>query len=111
MNISVEQQGGVVFLMPDGRLDAVGAPEIAASGTKIIQEGAKKLLLDMANVPYISSAGLRSLLVLAKAMKTAGGKLVLCSLAASVQEVMTISGFDAILTLAADRPAAQSLLN
>ena len=59
---------------------------------------------------YVSSAGLRSLLVLAKAVKSAGGALALCCLVPAVRDVMTISGFDNILPLAADRAAALELL-
>ena len=106
MNISVEKQGEVTVLAAEGRFDAMGAPEIEASGRKIIQDGSRRLVVDMAKVSYISSAGLRCLLVLVKTMKTAGGTLVLCSLAPSVHEVMALSGFDAILSLAADRSAA-----
>ena len=110
VNISIEQQNEVTTVVAGGRLDVMGAPEIEASCKKLISEGTKRLLLDMASVEYISSAGLRSLLVLAKAMKASGGTLVLCSLTAAVREVMEISGFDNILSLAADRSAAMVLL-
>ena len=92
-----------------GRLDAAGAPQLEAHGRAAIDDGAKKLLFDMAGVEYISSAGLRSLLVLAKAAKATGGSLALCGLVPAVKEVMTISGFDSILPLAADRVAAMGV--
>ena len=110
MNISIEQQNEVTTVVAGGRLDVMGAPEIEASCKKLISEGTQRLLLDMASVEYISSAGLRSLLVLAKAVKSASGALVLCNLVPAVRDVMTISGFDNILALAADRPAALALL-
>jgi anti-anti-sigma regulatory factor len=49
--------------------------------------------------------------VLAKTVKAAGGAMALCSLTAAVREVMSISGFDSILMLAADRAAALDVLN
>ena len=110
VNISIERKNEVTTVVAGGRLDVMGAPEIEASCKKLISEGTQRLLLDMASVEYISSAGLRSLLVLAKAMKASGGTLVLCSLTAAVREVMEISGFDNILSLAADRSAAMVLL-
>ncbi len=110
MDISTEMQKDVAVVVAGGRLDAAGAPEIEASCKGLIQKGSKRLLLDMAAVEYISSAGLRSLLVLAKAVKAVGGAMVLCSLTPAVREVMTISGFDNILSLAADRSAAMGLL-
>ena len=110
VNISIERQNEVTTVVAGGRLDVMGAPEIEASCKRLIAEGTKRLLLDMTSVEYISSAGLRSLLVLAKAMKASGGTMVLCSLTAAVREVMEISGFDNILSLAADRPAGMALL-
>lgn len=110
MDISIDKTQDVTVVSAGGRLDAAGAPEIEASCKALIQEGSKRLLLDMATVEYISSAGLRSLLVLAKAVKSAGGAMVLCCLTPAVREVMTISGFDNILSLAADRPSALNLL-
>ena len=106
MIISIEKLNDVTVVAPDGRLDAVGAPEMETAGKKLVQEGAKRLVLDLAKVVYISSAGLRCLLVLVKTVKAAGGAVVLCNLAPSVREVMALSGFDAILSLAADRSAA-----
>ncbi|HOW65627.1 MAG TPA: STAS domain-containing protein [Candidatus Paceibacterota bacterium] len=110
MDISTEKLSHAAIVRAIGRLDAAGAPMVEASCRALIQEKPKYLLLDMAAVNYVSSAGLRSLLVLAKAMKAAGGTLVLCSLTPSVREVMCLSGFDNILTLAADRSAALRLM-
>ena len=110
MDISIEKLNDRAVVATSGRLDAAGAPALEAQCKTLIQEGAKRLLLDMAQVEYISSAGLRSLLVLAKAMKASGGTMVLCNLTAAVREVMEISGFDNILSLAADRSAAMALL-
>lgn len=110
MDIAVEQQDGAAIVAAAGRLDAAGAPAFEARGKALIQEGARQLLLDMSQVEYISSAGLRSLLVLAKTMKSAGGKMALCQLVPAVSEVMTMSGFDSILTLADDRAAALELI-
>jgi anti-anti-sigma factor len=60
------------------------------------------MLLDFAQVEYVSSAGLRSLLVLAKAVKSSAGARAV-RLVPPVRDVMSISGFDNILPLAADR--------
>ena len=110
MKLTTDKQGGVAILNAGGRLDAGGAPEFEAQGKALLREGAKRLLLDLAGVEYVSSAGLRSLLVLAKTVKSAGGAMALCGLVPAVRDVMTISGFDNILPLAADRPAALELL-
>lgn len=110
MNISIEKQNDVSVVVADGRLDAVGAPSLEACGKQLVQEGAKRVLLDMGKVVYISSAGLRSLLVLVKSLKAAGGTLVLCQLAPAVHEVMEFSGFHSILTVTADRASGLAKL-
>ena len=110
MELSVEKQNQTAIVAASGRLDAAGAPELETRCKALILEGSNRLLLDLAKVEYVSSAGLRSLLVLAKAVKSAGGALALCSLVPAVRDVMTISGFDNILPLAADRAAALDLL-
>ncbi len=95
-------------MTPGGRLDAAGAPEVETRCKALIQQGSRRLLVDLRNVDYISSAGLRSLLVLAKAMRASAGAMVVCSLTPTVREIMVISGFDHILSLAEDRPAAMA---
>ena len=110
MDLSVEKQNQTAIVAAGGRLDAAGAPELETRCKALILEGSSRLLLDLAKVEYVSSAGLRSLLVLAKAVKSAGGGLALCGLVPAVRDVMSISGFDNILPLAADRAAALDLL-
>ena len=110
MELAIEKQNKTAIVAAGGRLDAAGAPEFEARCKALIQEGSNRLLLDLAKLEYISSAGLRSLLVLAKAVKSTGGALALCCLAPAVREVMMVSGFDNILPLAADRAAALELL-
>lgn len=110
MELIVEKQNQTAIVAAGGRLDAGGAPELETRCKALILEGSIRLLLDLAKVEYVSSAGLRSLLVLAKAVKSAGGALALCGLVPAVRDVMTISGFDNILPLAADRAAGLALL-
>lgn len=110
MELTVDKQTQATIVAAKGKLDAAGAPELETRCKALIQEGANRLLLDFAQVEYVSSAGLRSLLVLAKAVKSAGGGLALCGLVPAVRDVMSISGFDNILPLAADRAAAMDLL-
>ena len=110
MELTIEKQTAAAIVAARGRLDAAGAPEFETRCKALVQEGSPRLLLDFAQVEYVSSAGLRSLLVLAKTVKAAGGALALCGLVPAVRDVMTISGFDNILPLAADRAAGLELL-
>lgn len=93
----VEKRGDVTILAPRHRVDTNNSPEVE----KVIQEnigtGDGKLVIDFAQVDYISSAGLRVLLKTAKQIKLGGGKLALCSLNEQIREVLDISGFLDIL--------------
>jgi anti-anti-sigma factor len=61
-----------------------------------------KLVLDLSEISYVNSAGLRMLLSLKKQMKSAGGKFIVCSLRPEVMEIMKICGFDHVLEFAKD---------
>lgn len=80
-----------------GRLDAVSAPEFQEALMALIDQGASRLVLDLAGVDYISSAGLRSILVAAKKLRTGQGELAVAMLQETVKEVFEISGFNSIL--------------
>ena len=110
LKLNDTKQGAIAIVAVAGRLDGAGAPEIEKHCKTLIQGGATRLLLDIEGVDYISSAGLRSLLVMAKSVKAVNGSLVLCNLSPMVRDVMTISCFDKILTLAVDRAAALAAL-
>ena len=110
LNLQDAKVGEVAIVSVAGRLDGAGAPEIEAHCNTLIKGGVTRLLLDVAGVDYISSAGLRSVLVMAKSIKAVNGSLVLCNLSPMVREVLAISGCDQILTLAVNRAAAIAVL-
>ena len=91
----VGDKGLVVALQ--GRLDGVGAPEVETFCLEQIQAGVVRLLLDLEGVDYISSAGLRSLLVVVKRLQAVSGTLRLCCLVPMVREVLDISGLANLL--------------
>ncbi len=96
---------------PKGRLDSATGPAFEKDLLQQIDEGRRRLLLDFVELQYISSAGLRIVLLAAKKMKTAGGKLALCSLNPQIAEVFDISGFSSILDIHPSRDAALSTLS
>lgn len=100
----------VLVLALKGRLDSVNAAAVEASITDQIKQGASRLVLDFSDVSYVSSAGLRVVLVVAKRLKEIGGRLVLIGLTPSVHEVFAISGFLQILTVCDDRDTALTKL-
>ncbi len=93
-----------------GRLDATSAPELDAKLTAVGAQEKRSIVLDFAGCDYISSAGLRALLAEAKRSKAAMRKFILCGLSPQVAEVIRISGFDRIFTIAPNKADAQRLL-
>ena len=91
--------GGVSVGRFDGRLDMPGAAVLETYAQQRLSAGEIRLVLDLTGVDYISSAGLRSLLIVAKKVQAVNGTLVLCGLTPMVLNVMTISGFQQLLKI------------
>lgn len=99
MEISVSKEKDFSVVSVSGRLDAGTAAEFEKDCAKLIDEGGKKFILQLAALEYVSSAGLRSVLTIAKKLKAIGGSLSLCGLSGLVQEVFSIAGFDSFLPI------------
>jgi anti-anti-sigma factor len=106
MEFAHENAGDVVIAKLAGRLDSSSASSAEEQLTRLIGSGAPRLAIDLSNLEYISSAGLRVLLLVARKVQQAHGKLALFGLASSVREVFSISGFDTIFTVRDDAAAA-----
>jgi anti-anti-sigma factor len=104
--VTTEWTSDALVLALRGRLDTTSAGPTEAAINDEIQRGAQRLVLDFREVSYVSSAGLRVVLLIAKKMKSMGGRLVLFGLSPSVKEVFAISGFLQILTVQDDRETA-----
>ena len=106
MEFAQELAGDVVIVKLSGRLDSSTAPPAEENFARVLAGGALHLAIDMSNLEYISSAGLRVLLVVAKKVQQGQGKVVLFGLVRNVREVFSISGFDRIFTIQSDMAAA-----
>ncbi len=106
MEIAQDRDGDVVIVKLKGRLDSSAAADAEAGLGAAAAGEAPHLALDLTELGYISSAGLRVLLMLAKKVQQAKGKVALFGLGANVREVFSVSGFDRIFSIAADRAAA-----
>jgi anti-anti-sigma factor len=96
MNIKESQRGRVCALTLEGRVDSNTAPVLERRLLGLIDSEKKDFLIDFNLVDYISSAGLRVLLMAAKKSKAMGGKVALCALKDTVREVFDLSGFTTI---------------
>ena len=96
MEIKTKSEGTKLTIAVSGRIDTVTAPEFEA-GLKF--GDATNVVLDLADVPYMSSAGLRLLLTAHKSMLANGGELMIANIQPSVKEVLDITGFSDILSM------------
>lgn len=97
MDITVNKSQGVVELIVQGRLDTTTAPQLEAKVKEVSKEKVT-LYMNLQNVEYISSAGLRVVLLGQKMMIAAGGKMILRSPSEFCRQVFEATGMDAILT-------------
>mgnify|MGYP003595438019 CR=1 FL=1 len=112
MNIQTETRGEIHIVSPSGRIDSATASAFEQVVNAEFENGATRLVFDFSQLDYISSAGLRVILIAGKRVRTlAGGKLVLCSLGEQIREVFEISGFLSIFAVAPDLDAAIALLS
>ena len=109
MEVSSSQLGSVRVLHAKGRLDhanAKGFEAMLAPHLRDCSTTGPALVLDFAQVSYISSVGLRVLLLAAKQAKVQGGRIAIAALTPIVTEVFQVSHFDLVLKVFSDVPAA-----
>jgi anti-anti-sigma factor len=99
MEIGEDRRGAVLVLSPQGRLDSTTAPAFEQTVRARLAEGHRDLVIDLAALDYVSSAGLRIFMVIAKSLKAERGRIVLCRLQDGVREILRISAFDRIFTI------------
>jgi len=98
MNITKKQENDVLVITLDGKLDTSTAPTLQACFPDVFDHMGK-VQLDLTNLQYVSSAGLRVFLIGAKQAEAKGIPLVLTGVSESVFEVFKMTGFDKILTI------------
>ena len=97
MQIGEEPKGGALVIAPVGRVDSVSSGELEKVVLSRIDAGARRLVLDLTGVEYISSAGLRVLLIAAKRLKEPPAALVLCGIGPGVRTRSRARGLPAPL--------------
>ncbi|MGB9738578.1 MAG: anti-anti-sigma factor [Chloroflexus aggregans] len=81
------------------RIDALTAPRLTKLVSERISQGARQIVLDLSAVSFLSSSGLRALLLIRKELMTLGGELRLAALQPQVYEVFTITGFTQVFNI------------
>jgi anti-sigma B factor antagonist len=97
MELMMDEIGDVTVVRISGKLDTLTSIDVQDKLTKIIDDGAKNILIDCEKLDFISSYGLRLLLLGTQQVKRVSGQLRVCSLNAMVREVFDVSGFTEII--------------
>ncbi len=95
---------------PDGRLDLTAAGELEEALTGLLNEGWSRLVLDCSTVTYIASAGLRVLVIALRRARNLNGDFHLIGVNSSVQQVLHMSGLEAVFTVHATLAEAVAAL-
>ena len=110
MQVTTSKLENKTLFAIDGRIDATTAPQLENTMLGKTQEASEAVLVDFSNVEYISSAGLRTMLKLAKLCNSKKLALRLFCLKPNVFEVFKVSGFSGIIKINADLNEALSSL-
>ena len=81
----------------EGKMDAISAPEFEDQMGEWLEQGETSFIINLGEVNYMSSAGLRSILIVAKRLKEQDGKLIFVDLREEVQKIFRISGFSSMI--------------
>jgi anti-sigma B factor antagonist/stage II sporulation protein AA (anti-sigma F factor antagonist) len=122
MDLSPRRFADALVLRPTGTIDHITAPAFRAALDPHLTNctaGGDRVVLDFSEVPYISSAGLRVLILASKQAKAQGGTIAVAALQPLPIEIFAISRFDMVLTafptvgeaLAELSPAAHAAFN
>ena len=98
MNINKAQKDGKVTFTLDGRLDTTSSPQLQDVLIPAF-DSAKQVELDFASLSYVSSAGLRVLLLGEKTARTKGGTMTLINVSQDIKEVFEMTGFSDVLKI------------
>lgn len=106
MHIDDLNQNGAVIVAPKGRIDSTTAAALDEHLLGIFSSGNRRVVIDFVGVEYISSAGLRAMLAMAKRMRESKGSLALCGMGDSVHQVFALAGFLPLFAIDDSRDAA-----
>jgi stage II sporulation protein AA (anti-sigma F factor antagonist) len=110
MEIRETTEHGITVIELEGRFDAPSAPEAEDAFRRVTDKGIDRVVLDLSGVEYISSGGLRAIIVLLKTMNRNAGSLAVCGLNPFVSEVFEITHLADRLNVQATRAQALQAL-
>ena len=106
LHLEDERIDGILIINADGRIDGLNAQDFHNGVDQRTRDFDGAVVLDFDKLTYISSAGLRSVLLIANSFKEKKKKFMLCSLPESALQVIRISGFDKVVAIHESRVVA-----
>lgn len=101
----------ICLIILDGRLDQTQTPQLEAELTQLLDEdGRTRLIIDLSQVSYINSGGLRCLVGSWRKARQMDGNLVLCGLSNRLLEIFAMVGFDKVFQIVKDVNEAQAII-
>jgi anti-anti-sigma factor len=111
MDLQVQHLGdGIDRVQLAGRLDSAGVEAIDARLSSLAAARAARILIDLSQVPFLASIGIRILLTNARVLRQNGGKMALLSPQALVEEVLQVTGIESIIPIFHDLDTAAAAL-
>lgn len=110
MDVSTEVTDGVTIYRIAGRIDSASGPALDTAVKAGLTGATPRVMIDMSGVSYVSSAGLRAVLLAAKHVKNANGNLAVFGLQPAVGVVFSVSGISNLVTIGTDEADARSRL-
>ncbi len=105
--IAVEKRADCSVVRVSGRIDALTSDELEGALVELIENGERNIVLNLKDAVYISSAGLRVLVVVAKRLYNEG-HFCLCNVSDNVMEIIETAGFMVFMTIYDDLSKAVS---
>lgn len=102
MEIVIDKIDNKTIVKVSGRMNSSNASEFEQKFSDLVNNEDTFVIIDLADLEYISSAGLRVILSAYKKIKGLDGRLVLCNLQEIVQQVFDLAGFSTIFEIAPD---------
>jgi anti-anti-sigma factor len=110
MEISSVPFENVTAVAVTGRVDSTTADTLTSRLLEIVKSGASRLVIDLKEVSYISSAGFRTLLITARTVAQVNGAIVLCGISEEVRRLFDLGGFSELFAIASSRDDALAKL-
>lgn len=98
MDIKIEVENGFDVVMIGGRIDAVTSPELEGALLDLMNKGTTHIIIDLNDVTYLSSAGLRVILMVTE-MLYGKGNVIVSRPQSDIREILEVTGFDTIMPI------------